>query len=464
MNTATIATPIINQSNQKMNNQSNSQTLEGDLFALLFQNSLGNSQKEVELAANLTTNLTTNSNLKEELFALMHQSTMNNLEVVSLEEQTVDPTVDQSLGLFEEYQFNTNSAQIIDSLLASLQTILNNSTNLVEDVRNWYNSLPNEQRSSFDRLFTQWQLQENQNPNVKNELADLVKNYLKDNTLVEKFQQIIQTELGRSARSSLINEHHEQSLSNTHSFEKNLMKEKQFPVLLERIDLSSYRGESNLATQGKLEQLGSTNMNSGIENETSNVDIRQLQSSYTNALIATKETSNNVSGSAANTVHYEMNGKDISSELGKLIMKNIKLPNGVTEMKIQLHPHELGKIDIKLTSQQGNLTAMFLADTAVGKEMLENSLHILRHSLIQQGVQVDRIEVISSASSNALNGDHLEQNLPFHQQNHSSQHQKGKSTYHDEEQYFLPDDSIDEQMEIEEMNFMLETRGINYMV
>ncbi|TCS82941.1 flagellar hook-length control protein FliK [Tepidibacillus fermentans] len=92
---------------------------------------------------------------------------------------------------------------------------------------------------------------------------------------------------------------------------------------------------------------------------------------------------------------------NFANELGKVIVKHVQLPSGVSETKIQLHPQELGQIDVKITSHQGQISAQLVADTLVAKELMEGQIQQLRQSLIQQGFIVERIEVQHVPSSPA---------------------------------------------------------------
>ena len=95
------------------------------------------------------------------------------------------------------------------------------------------------------------------------------------------------------------------------------------------------------------------------------------------------------------------NEGNFTAELGKVIIRNLKLPNGLSETTIQLHPKELGQIGVKLITNNGQISAQIIAETILGKELLEAQIHQLKQSLTHQGYQVERIEVqqVSSASS-----------------------------------------------------------------
>lgn len=67
--------------------------------------------------------------------------------------------------------------------------------------------------------------------------------------------------------------------------------------------------------------------------------------------------------------------------------------NGVMEAKLQLTPEHLGKLDLQITVQNGQLTAVFHAESAAAKDMLDNQMSQLKAALQSQGLTVDRLEV-----------------------------------------------------------------------
>ncbi|TBL77730.1 flagellar hook-length control protein FliK [Paenibacillus thalictri] len=87
-----------------------------------------------------------------------------------------------------------------------------------------------------------------------------------------------------------------------------------------------------------------------------------------------------------------------AEEMSQFVVKNMKLTvaNGLSEARISLAPQHLGNVDIRITIHNGQVVAQFLADTAIGKEMLESQMNQLRASLQSQGVQVDKLEVAQS--------------------------------------------------------------------
>ncbi|MCR8656254.1 flagellar hook-length control protein FliK [Paenibacillus endoradicis] len=83
---------------------------------------------------------------------------------------------------------------------------------------------------------------------------------------------------------------------------------------------------------------------------------------------------------------------------GLIVQKfNISSLNGLTEARLMLTPENLGHVDVKISMHNGILTAIFQAETAMGKDALENQMVQLRASLASQGITVDKIEVTQTA-------------------------------------------------------------------
>lgn len=90
-----------------------------------------------------------------------------------------------------------------------------------------------------------------------------------------------------------------------------------------------------------------------------------------------------------------VNADQFATEMSDLFVKQMKLGNfrGLSQAKITLNPESLGQVDVRLTLQNGVLTAHFTAETKNGKELLDNQMSQLRSALVNQGLQVDRLEV-----------------------------------------------------------------------
>ncbi|MFF2482648.1 flagellar hook-length control protein FliK [Paenibacillus sp. NPDC058071] len=85
------------------------------------------------------------------------------------------------------------------------------------------------------------------------------------------------------------------------------------------------------------------------------------------------------------------------------------LGDGLSEAKLQLFPEQLGQVDVRISVQNGILTAVFRADSASAKDMLDNQMAQLRASLQAQGLSVDKLEVTHSETASQLSNGYLGQ-------------------------------------------------------
>lgn len=82
------------------------------------------------------------------------------------------------------------------------------------------------------------------------------------------------------------------------------------------------------------------------------------------------------------------------------IMNRAQVANNAagTRLLIKLYPENLGTIRVELVEKNGVLSAKLLASTALGKQMLDSSLHQLKQGLVNQNIQLDRIDVAQALS------------------------------------------------------------------
>lgn len=92
------------------------------------------------------------------------------------------------------------------------------------------------------------------------------------------------------------------------------------------------------------------------------------------------------------------NSAPFQERLTHFMLTRIRLtrfPDGTSEARLKLFPESLGSIDVKIAMQHGVMQALFIAETAQGKELLEQSMNHLRQQLAQQGIQVDKMEILT---------------------------------------------------------------------
>ena len=92
----------------------------------------------------------------------------------------------------------------------------------------------------------------------------------------------------------------------------------------------------------------------------------------------------------------------------------VNLTDDVDTVFIQLRPEHLGKLAFSLTSQEGVVTANFVAENGAVKELIENNLTSLKMTLEEQGMIVDKLEVV--VNDNSMSSD----SKSFNQSNHNN--------------------------------------------
>ncbi len=86
---------------------------------------------------------------------------------------------------------------------------------------------------------------------------------------------------------------------------------------------------------------------------------------------------------------------NLTDDLTQVISSSAKLTGtGETaQLKVSIFPEHLGHLEIRLSTVDGKMAAQILTSTPMAKEALELQVYQLRSSLVQQGIQVDRIEI-----------------------------------------------------------------------
>ncbi|MDB5101506.1 MAG: fliK, partial [Cyanobacteria bacterium RYN_339] len=68
-------------------------------------------------------------------------------------------------------------------------------------------------------------------------------------------------------------------------------------------------------------------------------------------------------------------------------------------VKLQLYPEHLGKMEIRVSSHQGVISAQLMADTPQAKALLDGQLASLQRSFAEMGLKVDKVEVTLSSAN-----------------------------------------------------------------
>ncbi|MCF6093834.1 flagellar hook-length control protein FliK [Microaerobacter geothermalis] len=132
-----------------------------------------------------------------------------------------------------------------------------------------------------------------------------------------------------------------------------------------------------------------------------------------------------------------INSQQFAKEMENFMIKDMKIfkLNGFSEAKISLHPEELGQVNVKIITKNGQLITQFYTETTQGRDLIENNLFQLRMALSQQGIQVDRMEVKQDMSlfQQGEVGGGFQQSQQFQQFKQSPDQHHGKlPRYYDE--------------------------------
>jgi flagellar hook-length control protein FliK len=80
--------------------------------------------------------------------------------------------------------------------------------------------------------------------------------------------------------------------------------------------------------------------------------------------------------------------RDIADQAGVLIGQ------GKSDFQIQLRPESLGRLQIRMTMEAGEVSVQMRAESAQAKSAIESNLAQLKQSFQEQGIRVDRFEVV----------------------------------------------------------------------
>ncbi|AQU77993.1 flagellar hook-length control protein FliK [Planococcus faecalis] len=123
-------------------------------------------------------------------------------------------------------------------------------------------------------------------------------------------------------------------------------------------------------------------------------------------------------------------------DLGGMLKSSMRLVDGQEglKMRVNIFPEHLGHLEILLTSTNGKLAAQIMASTPMAKEAIELQLNQLRTSLIQQGVEVEKIEVLEQSPQQPFN-----QQQPHAEQRFTQQQSKNPRSGHS---YFQSEEDV----------------------
>ncbi len=87
--------------------------------------------------------------------------------------------------------------------------------------------------------------------------------------------------------------------------------------------------------------------------------------------------------------------RDETLNIANQILDSMKanLKPEMTELEMNLHPASLGNVRVSLTSQNGQITAQFIAQNETVRAAIESQVATLTNQLEEQGIKVEHVEV-----------------------------------------------------------------------
>ncbi|MFD2670100.1 flagellar hook-length control protein FliK [Marinicrinis sediminis] len=142
-----------------------------------------------------------------------------------------------------------------------------------------------------------------------------------------------------------------------------------------------------------------------IQTEVQSNQGKPLQVAFADTMVkAAPATEISSSSAEQQASSAKMNVKEFADEMMKMVRSmQFQQQQGISEAKIRLMPEHLGHVEVRISMQNGMMTAQFVADTIMGRDALEQQMVQFRHQLQQQGIQVDKIEVTQSSLFGNLN-------------------------------------------------------------
>jgi flagellar hook-length control protein FliK len=120
------------------------------------------------------------------------------------------------------------------------------------------------------------------------------------------------------------------------------------------------------------------------ESDNQNVQpIIDLQTNQLNSQVPVSKTSN--------VITQPVKTADVLNQV--IEQAKVTLGHDKSEMVIDLKPDHLGKLSLKVVTEQGIVAAKFMAENQQVKEVLESNMQLLKDSLQKQGISIDGVSV-----------------------------------------------------------------------
>lgn len=98
---------------------------------------------------------------------------------------------------------------------------------------------------------------------------------------------------------------------------------------------------------------------------------------------------------------YEQHMKQVMDQLRQALPSQMKNSEG--QVTLRLHPPMLGRVDVSMTMQDGQLQAAFKTDQLVTRDILIQNMQVLKDALTEQGIRATQFTVSTAFDHGSLN-------------------------------------------------------------
>lgn len=290
---------------------------------------------------------------------------VDNIKNIMSDIQNIAKSIDYQDIIYVDDNFKQNLANIINSKDGQKLNILNsqdNKNNIKEQIESLLQQLNGEVLES--------------NTNLENKL-NLTKSV--DNTNVNKVSE----EAQNSNEKVVVLETKVDNIKDVNTQGEEVLtvdEPKQQKQTQNNQQNSNFNGQNQQNQQSQNQVLEQNNrQNINIEQEIFNISEVKNDAKVFNLNMPKTQVLRNI------------NNTEVVTQIMEKIKVSVK-PE-VSEVKMLLKPEQLGEVSLKIATQNGVVTAQFIAESQRVKEIIESNFNQLKDMLLEQGIDVGALEV-----------------------------------------------------------------------
>ncbi|MBT9438722.1 MAG: hypothetical protein GAS50_05980 [Desulfobacterales bacterium] len=148
-----------------------------------------------------------------------------------------------------------------------------------------------------------------------------------------------------------------------------------------------------------------TTISKNTENFDKNLSHKEPDNS---PLFQESQSFSRVSDTSLQAKETQLSQKPLQTEVLTQIVKkaSFNLKNGQTEVKIDLKPEFLGRIQLKISTENHQVMVRILTEIPLVKDMIENNINQLKADLQNHGLEIDKLDVFVANDSDQYKNRH----------------------------------------------------------